>query len=374
MFGIIKNKRVMLTLFLCCVVALVGLSGCAVPPAEKAPVAQISATPTTVKMGESITFSATDSTDPDGNIVSYEWDFGDGNTASGATVAYAYSDRGGIYNVRLTVTDDDGLSDTAEVSVNVALATIRIEYTSSTWREGEEPYDIYSAVKDKLEEVGLGVVPEKSASYDATLFIDYKEKEYGEYTSGQHGTSIKCKLKLHDKADNLLLEKDISACTPFTVRGMTLYEATVKNLESQVYFRYLGEIIATRFGVGDEVSLLISALKDESSVIRRDASKALGEIGDKRAVGPLIQALNDEDLFVRKEAATSLGEIGDERAVEPLIQALNDKDADVRSRSAAALGKIGDERAIAPLEELLLTEENEWVRKVIEEALEELRK
>ena len=50
------------------------------------------------------------------------------------------------------------------------LATIKIKVTSSTWREGEEPYDIYSATKEKLERVGFKVVSEESASYDAALF------------------------------------------------------------------------------------------------------------------------------------------------------------------------------------------------------------
>ena len=37
-------------------------------------------------------------------------------------------------------------------------ATIKLKVTSSTWREGEEPYDIYSATKEKLERAGFKVV------------------------------------------------------------------------------------------------------------------------------------------------------------------------------------------------------------------------
>jgi HEAT repeat protein len=42
------------------------------------------------------------------------------------------------------------------------------------------------------------------------------------------------------------------------------------------------------------VEPLIAALKDENSDVRQAAAKALGKIGDPRAVEPLIAALSDE--------------------------------------------------------------------------------
>ena len=80
-------------------------------PAKAPPVAQISATPSTAKLGESITFSGAASTDSDGNITSYQWDFDDGYTASGESVTHTYSDRGGTYYVILTVSDSDAGSN-----------------------------------------------------------------------------------------------------------------------------------------------------------------------------------------------------------------------------------------------------------------------
>ena len=41
---------------------------------------------------------------------------------------------------------------------------------------------------------------------------------------------------------------------------------------------------------------LIAALKDENPGVRTEAAKALGEIGDARAVQPLIEALKAEDF------------------------------------------------------------------------------
>lgn len=67
---------------------------------------------------EIITFQGTGNA-PDGTIVSYSWDFGDGNTASGQTVTHAYLEEGD-YTVSLTVTDDVGATATDSISIAIA--------------------------------------------------------------------------------------------------------------------------------------------------------------------------------------------------------------------------------------------------------------
>ena len=76
----------------------------------------------------SFTFSCTDltcsfngsaSTDSDGTIQSYSWNFGDGTTGSGATTTRTYSS-GGTRTVTLTVTDDDGATGSSSQSVTVS--------------------------------------------------------------------------------------------------------------------------------------------------------------------------------------------------------------------------------------------------------------
>lgn len=57
-----------------------------------------------------IAFNGSTSTDPDNNLpLTYSWNFGDGNTASGATPTHSYA-VDGVYTVTLTVTDSKGLS------------------------------------------------------------------------------------------------------------------------------------------------------------------------------------------------------------------------------------------------------------------------
>jgi len=72
------------------------------------------------------TFSATDlsvdfastSSDIDGNIASYSWNFGDGSSSVSANPSHTYGSEG-TYSVSLTVTDNDGDSDTVTKSVQV---------------------------------------------------------------------------------------------------------------------------------------------------------------------------------------------------------------------------------------------------------------
>jgi Tol biopolymer transport system component len=87
--------------------------------------------------GSPIPFYGTESYDPDGTIVNYEWDFGDGETATGATPTHAYGDNG-IYQVTLTVTDDDGGAaiDTSMVTVYNAAPIIEAG-DDQTANEGE---------------------------------------------------------------------------------------------------------------------------------------------------------------------------------------------------------------------------------------------
>jgi hypothetical protein len=88
-----------------------------VPPTGE-PVASFTEDPHSAPVGTTINFDASASYDPDGTIVSYEWDFGDGATATGAIASHAYA-ANGIYTVTLTVTDDDGLTGTATATKTI---------------------------------------------------------------------------------------------------------------------------------------------------------------------------------------------------------------------------------------------------------------
>lgn len=86
-------------------------------------------------VGEAITFDGSgssdfdneDGTDANDQVLTYAWAFGDGETGSGVTASHTYAEAG-TYTVVLTVTDDDGATDTdsQDVTVSEAGATMHV--------------------------------------------------------------------------------------------------------------------------------------------------------------------------------------------------------------------------------------------------------
>jgi len=68
--------------------------------------------------GEPIAFDGSGSSDPNDSIVSFVWDFGDGEQATGVAASHVYSATG-IYTATLTVTDEYGATATDEAIINV---------------------------------------------------------------------------------------------------------------------------------------------------------------------------------------------------------------------------------------------------------------
>ena len=83
-----------------------------------APVADFLISNTSPYPGDEVYFNAAGSHDLDGEIVSYQWDFGDGATSGGVTTAHTYTE-GGYYVVTLTLTDDLGATAMTMSGLNV---------------------------------------------------------------------------------------------------------------------------------------------------------------------------------------------------------------------------------------------------------------
>lgn len=151
------------------------ISSAMIPEDEEPPVPDIVITPETIYEGDLVTLDGSGSSDPDGTIVSYEWDLdvfvdsdGDGIydndvDATGPIVTFIWYDD--YYTeVKLTVTDDDGLTGTAFGYVDVLnvdpTATIEGAYVEVT--------------------VFLRVTGEKWHNVELTLYENY-DRETGQY-------------------------------------------------------------------------------------------------------------------------------------------------------------------------------------------------
>ena len=85
---------------------------------NKPPVAEFTWEPLQPMAGEEITFDASSSYDPEDCTLQYQWNFGDGTTASGKVVKHVFIDDG-VYSVTLIVTDKWGKTDKKVQTVNV---------------------------------------------------------------------------------------------------------------------------------------------------------------------------------------------------------------------------------------------------------------
>ena len=90
---------------------------------NRSPVAEISVSDTTALPEQAISFDARKSYDPDGDSLTYQWDFGDDIATSISRerqVVHAYT-RPGVYTVEFSVTDTKGQSDESSVSISVGV-------------------------------------------------------------------------------------------------------------------------------------------------------------------------------------------------------------------------------------------------------------
>ncbi len=99
------------------------------------PTASISAAPTSGNAPLAVSFSGSGSTD-DGTIASYSWNFGDGSAVSGdPNPSHTYTSAG-IFTARLTVTDNEGLTDTETTTITVTkdiyVSALTLASSSST--------------------------------------------------------------------------------------------------------------------------------------------------------------------------------------------------------------------------------------------------
>ncbi len=117
--------------------------------------------------------------------------------------------------------------------------------------------------------------------------------------------------------------------------------------------------------------VLIERLSDRSDRVRISVTEALGRLKDRRAIPELTRvALRDPVPMVRAEAAKSMGEIGDRSVMAELVQMMSSGDYWTRLRAVEAIEKLKPEDT-SPLEQAL-EDETRVVRGEAARALERL--
>ncbi len=88
---------------------------------DRPPTVSFSPSTNSTNTGSPVSFNAGGAADPDGLIVSYAWDFGDGSSGSGSSPSHTYSSPG-TYTVKLTVTDNSGSTASSSSTVTIKAA------------------------------------------------------------------------------------------------------------------------------------------------------------------------------------------------------------------------------------------------------------
>ena len=142
---------------------------------QQSPTADFSYSPANPILGETVDFTD-QSSDPGGAIDEWSWNFGDGNTSTVQNPSHQYSSEG-TYTVTLTVTDNDGNTDSISNQVtvnNTGLPIIQMRIDDLTHKDADKPeyivsYDI-SNVNSSFNEVRINFENQNdsSASADST--------------------------------------------------------------------------------------------------------------------------------------------------------------------------------------------------------------
>lgn len=140
---------------------------------NEAPTANFTYSAQSLEVGKSISFDGTGSSDSDGSISRYEWDFGDGAAATGATPTHTYSSPGN-YTVSLTVTDNDGSSRTTNREIRISdsrpsVSTVSVEDAPINYSDAATTQNI-TVVFD--EPMNTSVLPSVTVTNDEGATVD----------------------------------------------------------------------------------------------------------------------------------------------------------------------------------------------------------
>ena len=221
---------------------------------------------------------------------------------------------------------------------------------------------------------------ELAAAPDSTLYSLFKKMKLANVTIGEaldaFARKIKCRwVSFRDRDSNGYSAVRVEAARALgqigDLRAIEPLIAAIEDRDPEVRVQAVAAVRNLQDPRVPEV--LLYALDDDHWPVRAVAVRCLGSFRDPDFFGTLVTALaTDESPNVRARAAEALAGLNDLRATEPLIATLRDKNPYVRWHTAKALGDLKDPRAVEPLIAALSDEDHITKRSVIA-ALGELK-
>ncbi|MEN6341135.1 MAG: PKD domain-containing protein [Methanospirillum sp.] len=150
------------------------------PPVNQDPVAELAASPLSGVVPLTVAFSASGSSDSDGTIESYLWDFGDGSSGNGVSASKIYT-APGTYTATLTVTDNEGARAIATATIIARTPAEGIaDLIASVERYGIKA-DVETGLTDKLDIAiaALDAGNERMAINNLNAFIKLAKAQRG---------------------------------------------------------------------------------------------------------------------------------------------------------------------------------------------------
>lgn len=125
-------------------------------------------------------------------------------------------------------------------------------------------------------------------------------------------------------------------------------------------------------GLGCGESSFKADLKSPDQDVRVRAIEFLGSQRDRSAIPALIEATSDTAEVVKAKAAWALGMLQAKEAVGPVSEMLRHPSTRVRQSASGALLQIEEPEALPALREALEVEQDEWVRRDMQDAIDHL--
>jgi DNA/RNA endonuclease G (NUC1)/polyhydroxyalkanoate synthesis regulator phasin len=247
----------------------------------KPPIATVNGPFASSEGGAAVSMSAAGSLDPNGNIVSYAWNFGDGTTTTGQDVTHTYS-QDGAYTVTLVVTDNDGLTDT--ITTTASIANVAPAIGDFAGASGLLPGEVYAAA---------GSFADPGAdTWSATV-------DYGD-GAGQTGLALAGK--------SFTLSHTYTAAGTFTVTvrisdddTTSTATGTVTVITPQQALRDAGALIDQLVAAGKISAMTGQSLNSRLAKAVKDLDR--GDIAE--AIDVLQSFLSQLDVLVRKGMVSS---------------------------------------------------------------------